>query len=264
MEFYEKLIRLRKSRRMTQSDLAAVLGVSRQAVYKWECGQSYPEAMKLVSLKQLFGISIDDLLDPDYIVEAPLRARKEKIRNAAQTPAAAPNPPVGTVGYGTAPTTTAAAEDETADSEAPETVALHAATVGADTMTAEETSHAVETIPTAGTAGVDSADLPVDEAAGEDVTAVPAEETPAADFSAPTTAPAVVTETVSDDTVAAAPKAAEPAAPETTATAAPEADVKAPQDDRKAADLPETPASSPAKEEKPKKKSFFARLFGRK
>lgn len=263
MEFYEKLIRLRKSRRMTQSDLAAVLGVSRQAVYKWECGQSYPEAMKLVSLKQLFGISIDDLLDPDYIVEAPLRARKEKIRNAAQTPAAAPNPPVGTVGYGTAPTTTAAAEDETADSEAPETVALHAATVGADTMTAEETSHAVETIPTAGTAGVDSAALPVDEAAGEDVTAVPAEETPAADFSAPT-APAVVTETVSDDTVAAAPKAAEPAAPETTATAAPEADVKAPQDDRKAADLPETPASSPAKEEKPKKKSFFARLFGRK
>lgn len=263
MEFYEKLIRLRKSRRMTQSDLAAVLGVSRQAVYKWECGQSYPEAMKLVSLKQLFGISIDDLLDPDYIVEAPLRARKEKIRNAAQTPAAAPNPPVGTVGYGTAPTTTAAAEDETADSEAPETVALHAATVGADTMTAEETSHAVETIPTAGTAGVDSAALPVDEAAGEDVTAVPAEETPAADFSAPT-APSVVTETVSDDTVAAAPKAAEPAAPETTATAAPEADVKAPQDDRKAADLPETPASSPAKEEKPKKKSFFARLFGRK
>lgn len=261
MEFYEKLIRLRKSRRMTQSDLAAVLGVSRQAVYKWECGQSYPEAMKLVSLKQLFGISIDDLLDPDYIVEAPLRARKEKTRNAAQTPAVAPNPPVGTVGYGTAPI--AAAEDETADSEAPETVALHAATVDADTMTVKETSHAVETIPTAGTAGADSAALPVDEAAGEDISAVPAEETPAADFSAPT-APAVVTETVSDDTAAATPKAAESVAPETTVPAAPEADAKAPQDDRKAADLPETPAPSPAKEEKPKKKSFFARLFGRK
>lgn len=263
MEFYEKLIRLRKSRRMTQSDLAAVLGVSRQAVYKWECGQSYPEAMKLVSLKQLFGISIDDLLDPDYIVEAPLRARKEKTRNAAQTPAVAPNPPVGTVGYGTAPTMTTAAEDETADSEAPETVALHAATVGADTMTAEETSRAAETIPTADAAGADPVALPVDEAAGEDISAVPAEETPAADFSAPT-APAVVTETVSDDTAAATPKAAESVAPETTVPAAPEADAKAPQDDRKAADLPETPAPSPAKEEKPKKRSFFARLFGRK
>lgn len=258
MEFYEKLIRLRKSRRMTQSDLAAVLGVSRQAVYKWECGQSYPEAMKLVSLKQLFGISIDDLLDPDYIVEAPLRARKEKTRNAAQTPAVAPNPPVGTVGYGTAPI--AAAEDETADSEAPETVALHATTVGADTMTVKETSHAVETIPTAGTAGADPVALPVDEADGKDVSTVSAE--PAADFSA---APApAVEETVSDDTATATPKAAEPATTETTATAAPEADVKAPQDDRKVADLPETPAPSPAKEEKPKKRSFFARLFGRK
>ncbi len=79
MEFYEKLIRLRKSRHMTQTDLANVLGISRQAVYKWECGQSYPEAMKLVALKQLFGISIDDLLDPDYSVEVPLRARKPKI-----------------------------------------------------------------------------------------------------------------------------------------------------------------------------------------
>ena len=79
MEFYEKLIRLRKSRHMTQTDLANVLGISRQAVYKWECGQSYPEAMKLVALKQLFGISIDNLLDPDYSVEVPLRAHKSKI-----------------------------------------------------------------------------------------------------------------------------------------------------------------------------------------
>lgn len=193
-------------------------------------------------------------------MEAPLRARKEKTRNAAKTPAVAPNPPVGTVGYGTAPTTAAAAEDETADSAAPETVALHAATVGTDAMTAEETSRAAETIPTADAAGADPAALPVDEAAGEDVSAVPAE--PATDFSA-VPAPAVE-ETVSDDTAAVTPKAAEPVAPETTTTAAPEADVKAPQDDRKAADLPETPAPSPAKEEKPKKRSFFARLFGRK
>ena len=53
MEFCEKLIRLRKTHHMTQEDLAQALHVSRQAVYKWECGQSYPEALKLVALKEL-------------------------------------------------------------------------------------------------------------------------------------------------------------------------------------------------------------------
>ena len=78
MEFCEKLIRLRKTNHMTQDDLAQALHVSRQAVYKWECGQSYPEALKLVALKELFGISIDQLLDPAYEVEMPIRTRKRR------------------------------------------------------------------------------------------------------------------------------------------------------------------------------------------
>lgn len=85
MEFCEKLMRLRKTHHMTQDDLAQAIGVSRQAVYKWECGQSYPEAMKLVALKELFGISIDNLLDPNYEVETPFRMRQRKAREVKVT-----------------------------------------------------------------------------------------------------------------------------------------------------------------------------------
>lgn len=86
MEFNEKLIRLRKARRMTQDELARQVGVSRQSVYKWECGQSYPEAMKLVALRELFDISIDQLLDPAFEVEGPLRYSR---RPAGSRPAIA-------------------------------------------------------------------------------------------------------------------------------------------------------------------------------
>ena len=63
MKFSEKIVRLRKIKGITQDEFASAVGVSRQAVYKWECGQSYPEAAKLIEIKALFGIRIDDLLD---------------------------------------------------------------------------------------------------------------------------------------------------------------------------------------------------------
>lgn len=92
MQFCEKIIRLRKGKRMSQEALAEAVGVSRQAVYKWECGQSYPEAMKLVALKELFGISVDDLLDENFEVAYPVRqisrrASKATQANAETTPA---------------------------------------------------------------------------------------------------------------------------------------------------------------------------------
>ena len=43
----EKLITLRKSKGLSQDDLANKLDVSRQAVYKWEAGQATPEISKL-------------------------------------------------------------------------------------------------------------------------------------------------------------------------------------------------------------------------
>ena len=66
MTFKEKIVKLRKLKGLTQDEFASAVGVSRQAVYKWECGQSYPEVSKLLEIKFLFGISIDDLLDESY------------------------------------------------------------------------------------------------------------------------------------------------------------------------------------------------------
>ena len=100
MTFREKLVRLRKIKGVTQDELASVVGVSRQAVYKWESGQSYPEALKLVEIKNLLGISIDDLLDDDYEVIMPPKKKRiskaERERMAAeaqgQETAQAPKP----------------------------------------------------------------------------------------------------------------------------------------------------------------------------
>ena len=83
MLFKEKLVILRKSRRLTQDEFASAVGVSRQAVYKWESGQSYPEVPKLIEMKLLLGISIDDLLDDSYDIPLPEKKRRRgKISDA--------------------------------------------------------------------------------------------------------------------------------------------------------------------------------------
>ena len=79
MTFGEKLIRLRKIKGITQDEFAAVVGVSRQAVYKWESEKSYPEASKLIEIKNLFNISIDDLLDESFEIELPKKKRKKRL-----------------------------------------------------------------------------------------------------------------------------------------------------------------------------------------
>jgi transcriptional regulator with XRE-family HTH domain len=78
MTFKEKLVKLRKLKGITQDEFASAVGVSRQSVYKWESGQSYPEVMKLVEIKNLFGISIDDLLDDTVIIEKPEKKRRRR------------------------------------------------------------------------------------------------------------------------------------------------------------------------------------------
>ena len=80
MTFREKIINLRKIRGLTQDEFAKAIGVSRQAVYKWECGQSYPEVPKLLEIKALFNVSIDDLLDDRFEVNLPEKKRRKKIK----------------------------------------------------------------------------------------------------------------------------------------------------------------------------------------
>ena len=58
----QKIARLRRERGMTQDGLADALGVSRQAVSKWESDAAFPETEKLVRLSRLLECSIDYLL----------------------------------------------------------------------------------------------------------------------------------------------------------------------------------------------------------
>lgn len=62
MTFAEKLQQLRKEKNFSQEQLATQLTVSRQAVSKWETGESLPDAGKLVQISRLFDVSVDALL----------------------------------------------------------------------------------------------------------------------------------------------------------------------------------------------------------
>ena len=60
MKFEEKLQKLRKASGFSQEVLADKLGVSRQAVSKWESGASYPEMDKLIQMSKLFECTLDE------------------------------------------------------------------------------------------------------------------------------------------------------------------------------------------------------------
>ena len=74
MDFSEKLLTLRKSRNLTQEELAEQLDVSRQSVSKWESGQAVPELDKIVALSRIFDVTTDYLLKPSEIDELSVRA----------------------------------------------------------------------------------------------------------------------------------------------------------------------------------------------
>lgn len=62
MTMGEKLQLLRKSRGLSQEQLAAELDVSRQAISKWECGDSTPDLDKLRAICTYFGVTTDHLI----------------------------------------------------------------------------------------------------------------------------------------------------------------------------------------------------------
>lgn len=63
MNLSQKILYCRKKKGLSQESLAALLDVSRQAVSKWETGESEPEVGKLKTLAEVFGVSADWLLD---------------------------------------------------------------------------------------------------------------------------------------------------------------------------------------------------------
>ena len=75
MDFSEKLLTLRKSRDLTQEQLAERLDVSRQSVSKWESGQAVPELDKIVALSDIFEVTTDYLLKPSEIDELSVKTK---------------------------------------------------------------------------------------------------------------------------------------------------------------------------------------------
>ena len=63
--FRDNLVHLRKLKRMTQEDVAEKVGVTRQAIAKWESGETVPDLEKCRLLADLFGVSLDNLANYD-------------------------------------------------------------------------------------------------------------------------------------------------------------------------------------------------------
>ncbi|MDR0898354.1 MAG: helix-turn-helix domain-containing protein [Oscillospiraceae bacterium] len=80
MTFGEKLQSLRKQKGLSQEQLAAQMTVSRQAVSKWELGESMPDTENIIQLSRLFAVTTDYLLHEEYADAEPI-------------PAATPAPP---------------------------------------------------------------------------------------------------------------------------------------------------------------------------
>ena len=79
MEFNEKLQELRKSKGLTQEELAEALFVSRTAISKWESGRGYPSLESLKQISRFFAVSIDELICPEEIISAAEEEKKASL-----------------------------------------------------------------------------------------------------------------------------------------------------------------------------------------
>ena len=78
IEIANRLVQLRKQHNMSQEELAEKLGISRQAVSKWERAESSPDTDNLISIAKLYNVSLDDLLKTDEGPEDLKRQAQEK------------------------------------------------------------------------------------------------------------------------------------------------------------------------------------------
>ncbi len=80
MEFNEKLQELRKSRGLTQEELAEALFVSRTAISKWESGRGYPSIDSLKEISKYYSVSIDELLTGEKLISIAEKENKSNIQ----------------------------------------------------------------------------------------------------------------------------------------------------------------------------------------
>lgn len=86
IEIADRLVALRKEHGYSQEALAAKLGLSRQAISKWERADASPDTDNLMALAALYGITLDALINPETAPIAPTAAETEE-----ETPT--PKPP---------------------------------------------------------------------------------------------------------------------------------------------------------------------------
>ena len=97
MNFNEKLIELRKSKELSQDELGAALGVSRQTISKWELAQSYPDFQRLVLLSDYFGMSLDALVKDVEVQDVRDKNLSEKQLNVIYNDISNAKSTIGTV-----------------------------------------------------------------------------------------------------------------------------------------------------------------------
>lgn len=79
------IAKLRNNRGMTQFQLAAALNVSHQAVSKWETGAALPDIQTLLTLTQLFGVTMEALLNTEIVIREEEAAGEEPEEESAET-----------------------------------------------------------------------------------------------------------------------------------------------------------------------------------
>lgn len=82
----EKIAALRREKGLSQEGLGEQLGLSRQAVSKWEADQAVPTMDNLVELSRLFGVPVDTLLRPEEELPGRERETPEGVKISAEGP----------------------------------------------------------------------------------------------------------------------------------------------------------------------------------
>ncbi|MDO5560722.1 MAG: helix-turn-helix domain-containing protein [Oscillospiraceae bacterium] len=81
IETANKLLRLRKKNGYSQEELAEKLGISRQAVSKWERAEASPDTDNLIQLAKLYNISLDQLFEIDAVNSVPISSQESRRSN---------------------------------------------------------------------------------------------------------------------------------------------------------------------------------------
>lgn len=82
IEIANRLVKLRKEKGLSQEQLAEELGLSRQAVSKWERAESSPDTDNLICLAKLYNVSLDELLMTDDDLET---IKEEQVKDSNES-----------------------------------------------------------------------------------------------------------------------------------------------------------------------------------